>query len=102
VKFVLVLRGEYQLSAFDGRVPKDILGPNREEVIEGRRRLRHKQLYGLNASTIIIRLRNSRKVSLVAQHVTRMGRRKCTHCFGKKPRRKRDHVENAGVEWIKY
>jgi hypothetical protein len=102
---------------FENKVLRSILGPKRDEVTGGWRKLHHEKLRDLYASPSIIRIIKSRRMRW-ARHVARMGEKKnaCRLLAGKpegkrplgKPRRrwvdniKMDLLEIGwgGVDWI--
>jgi hypothetical protein len=59
---------------FENRVLKRILGPKRDEMTGGWRKLHNEELRDLYSSPSIIRMIKSRRMRW-ARHVTRMGRK---------------------------
>jgi hypothetical protein len=68
-----ILREEHRLRVFENRVPR-IIGPKRDEVTGGWRKLRNEELHNLYLSPSIIRMIKARRMRW-AGHVARMGRR---------------------------
>jgi hypothetical protein len=60
------------MRVYEERVPRTILGPKREEVTGGWRRLRNEELHNLYASLNIIMMIKSRKLRCSGD-VSRMG-----------------------------
>jgi hypothetical protein len=58
----LTLREEYKLGAFENRVLRRILGPKRDEVTGGWRKLHNVELHNLYSSPSIIRMIKSRRM----------------------------------------
>jgi hypothetical protein len=76
---------------FENSVRWSILGPNRDEVTEGSRKLLNEGFHNLYSSPSIIRVKSSRRMQWEGQ-VARIGEKKeCIHDFGEKARRIRDH-----------
>jgi hypothetical protein len=71
----LTLREEHRLRAFENRVLRRIFGPNKDEMIEGWRKMYKVELHNLYSSPSIIRIIKSRIMRLVG-YVARMGRRR--------------------------
>jgi hypothetical protein len=67
-------REEHRLKVFENRVLKRILGPKRDEVMGGWRKLHNEELNNLYSSQRIIRMMKSRRMRW-AGHVARMGKR---------------------------
>jgi hypothetical protein len=59
---------------FGNRVLRKILGPKRDEVIRGCRKLHNEELHNLHPSPSIIRMIKSRRMRW-AGHVSRMGKK---------------------------
>jgi hypothetical protein len=70
----LTLREEHRLRVFEKRVLGKILGPKRNELIGGWRRLHNEEFHNLYCSPSIIRIIRSRKMRW-AGYVARMGGR---------------------------
>jgi hypothetical protein len=66
------LREEHSLRVSENRVLRRILGPKREEVAGGWRRLHDEELHNLYSSPNVVRVIKSKKLRLVG-HVTRIG-----------------------------
>jgi hypothetical protein len=56
----LIFRKEYNLKAFENRMLRRILGPKREDVTAGRRKLHNEELRSLCSSVSIVRMIKSR------------------------------------------
>jgi hypothetical protein len=63
---------EYRLRVFENKVLGRIIGPKREEVAGGWRRLHNKELHSLYTSPCIIKVIKSRMIR-GEDHVARMG-----------------------------
>jgi hypothetical protein len=72
----LTLGEEHRLRVFENRVLRRILGPKRDEVTGGWRKLHNKELHGLYSSSNIIRVITARRMRW-AGHVARMGGERC-------------------------
>jgi hypothetical protein len=59
---------------FENRVLRRILGPKRDDVVGGWRKLHNEELHNVYCSPTIIRMITSRRIKW-AGHVARMGRR---------------------------
>jgi hypothetical protein len=70
----LTLREEHILRVFENRVLRRILGPKRDEVTGGWKKLQNEELRDLYSSPSIIRMIKSRRMRW-AGHVARMGGR---------------------------
>jgi hypothetical protein len=68
----LTLRKEHRLRVFENRVLRIILGPKRDEMVGGYRKLHNKEHHNLYSSPSIIRMIESRKIRW-AWHVEYMG-----------------------------
>jgi hypothetical protein len=68
----LTLREEHRLGVFENRVLSSTVGPKRDEVIGGCRKLHNEDLHNLYVSPSIIRIIRSRRVKLEG-HVARPG-----------------------------
>jgi hypothetical protein len=68
----LTLREEHRLRLFENRALRIIVGPKRDEIIEGWIKLHNEKLRNLYFMPNIIRVMKSRKVTW-AGHATRMG-----------------------------
>jgi hypothetical protein len=108
---------EYRLRVFENRAVRRILGPEREKVAKGWRRLHNEEPHNLYASPDIIGAIKSRKIRW-AENVTRMGQMRIAYSIlvgkpeGKRPLgRPRRAWENnigmnlreikcEGVDWI--
>jgi hypothetical protein len=69
------LREEHRLRVFENKVLRRILGPKREEVTGGWRKLHNEELRDLYSSPSIIRIINSRRMRWLG-HVARMGEKR--------------------------
>jgi hypothetical protein len=72
---------------FDNRALRRTLGPKRDEVTGGWRKLQNEELHNLYSSPSILRI-NKRSRMRWAGHVARMGEEECIYDFGGKSRRK--------------
>jgi hypothetical protein len=77
---------------FENRVLSRILGPKRDEVTGGWRKLHNEELNNLYSSPSIIRMIKSRRMRSVG-HVTRMGRREMHIGFWWEEQKGRNHQE---------
>jgi hypothetical protein len=75
----MTVREEHKLRVFEKRVLRRILGPKRDGVTGGWRKLYNEELHNLYSSPNIIRIIKSRRMRWVG-HVARMGRRET--CVG--------------------
>jgi hypothetical protein len=66
------LREEHRLRVFENRVLWRILGPKRDEVPRGWRKLHNEELHGLYSSLNIVRVIKARRMKW-AGHVAHMG-----------------------------
>jgi hypothetical protein len=71
---VVIVREEYKLRVFENRVLRKIIGPKRDGVTGGWRKLYKKQLHNFYSSPSIIKIIKSRRMRW-AGHVARMERR---------------------------
>jgi hypothetical protein len=71
----LTLREEHRLRVFEGRVLRRILGPKRDEVTGGWRKLHKEELHNLYSSPSIIRTIMSWRMRWV-EHVARMAEKR--------------------------
>jgi hypothetical protein len=62
------------IALYSKRVLRRIVGPKRNEVAGGLRKVHNEELYNLYSSPIIIRMIKSKRMRW-AEHVARMGRR---------------------------
>jgi hypothetical protein len=78
------IREEHKLRVFENRVLRRILGPKRDGVTGGWRKLYNKKLHNLYSSPSIIRIIKSRRMRW-AGHVARMGEKRnvCILLVGK-------------------
>jgi hypothetical protein len=91
---------------FENRVLRRILGPKRDGVTGGWRKLHNEELHNLYSSTTIIRIIRSRRMRW-AGHVARMGEKRNVYRLlvgkpeGKRPlgRPRRRWVNNIWVLW---
>jgi hypothetical protein len=103
----LALREEHRLGVFENRVLRRILGPNRDEVTGGWRKLHNKELRDLYSSPSIIRIMKSRRMSW-AGHVARTGEKRNVYRLlvekpeGKRPlgRPRRRWVNNIRMDLV--
>jgi hypothetical protein len=58
----LTLREEHRLRVFENRVLRRILGPKRDEVTGGWRKLYNEELHGLYSSPSIVRVIKARRM----------------------------------------
>jgi hypothetical protein len=84
----LTLREEHRKRVFENRVLRRILGPKREEVTGGWRKLHKEELHNLYSSPSIIKMITSRKMRW-AGYVARMGARNANGIFVGEPEGKR-------------
>jgi hypothetical protein len=107
---------EHGLRVFENRVLRRILGPKRDEVTGGRRKLHNEELHNLYSSPSIIRMIKMRM--RLARHVGRMGEKRNAYRIlvekpeGKRPLGRPRHkwVDNTkmylrelgldGIDWI--
>jgi hypothetical protein len=75
----LTLREEHRLRVFENKVLRRILGPERDEVIEGWRKLHNEELRDLYSSLSIIRIMKSRRMRWTG-HIARMGEKRNAKC----------------------
>jgi hypothetical protein len=68
----LTLREEHRLRVFENGVLRRIIGPKRNKVIGGWRKLHNEELHGLYSSPSIVRVIKVRRMRW-AGHVARMG-----------------------------
>jgi hypothetical protein len=71
----LTLREEYKVTVFENRVLRRILGPKRDGVTGGWRKLYNEELHNLYSSPSIIGIIKSRRMRW-AGHVARMGEKR--------------------------
>jgi hypothetical protein len=69
------VREEHTLRVFENKVLRRILGPKRDEVTGGWRKLHNEELRDLYSSPSIIRMMKSRRMRW-ARHVARMGEKR--------------------------
>jgi hypothetical protein len=80
---------EHRLRVFKNRVLR-ILGPKRDEVTGGRRKLHNEKLHNLYSSPSIIRITKSRTMRWVG-HIARMERRGMHIGYWWATQKERDH-----------
>jgi hypothetical protein len=68
----LTVREKHKLRVFENRVLRRILGPKRDGVTGGWRKLHKEELHNLDYSSGVIRIINSRRMRW-AGHVVRIG-----------------------------
>jgi hypothetical protein len=113
----LTLREKNRLRVFENRVLMKILGPKRDEVIGGWRKLHNEELHNVYCSPSIIRIIKPRRMRW-AGHVARMGEKRNAYRMlvgkpeGKRPlerprRRWEDNIRMdlreigwGGMDWI--
>jgi hypothetical protein len=71
----LTVREEHKLRVLENRVLRRIIGPKRDEVTGGWRKLHNEELHNLYSSPSIIRIIKSKRMRW-AEHVARMGEKK--------------------------
>jgi hypothetical protein len=91
------LRKERRLRAFENRELRGIFWHRRDEVIGEWRKLHNEELNYLYCSTNIVRVIKSRRMRW-AGHVARMGRGDACTGFWWGNLRKRDHLEDPGLD----
>jgi hypothetical protein len=85
----LILREEQRLRVFEKRVLRRILGPKRDEVTGGWRKLHNEELHNLYFPPSIIRIIGSRRMRF-AEHAARMeAKRNAYRILMGKPERRR-------------
>jgi hypothetical protein len=84
------LREEHRLRVFENRVLRRIFGPKRYKVTGGWRKLYSEELRNLYSSPSIIRMIQSKRMSLTGQ-VARMGRRGMRIWFWLESQKEREH-----------
>jgi hypothetical protein len=72
------IEGETRLRVFENRLVRRLFGPNRDEVRRKRRCLHKEKLNNLYSSPNIFRVITSRRMRW-AEHVTRMGEKRCIY-----------------------
>jgi hypothetical protein len=72
------LKEEHRLRVFENRVLRRIVGPRRDEVMGGWKKLHSEELHGLYASPSIIRIMKSRRMRW-AGHVAQMVEKSIAH-----------------------
>jgi hypothetical protein len=90
------LREEHRLRAFENRGLRGILGPKRDKMIGGWRKLHNEELHNLYSSPSTIRIMNSWRMGL-AGHVARMGRRGIHVGSWWESQRERDHYKDLDL-----
>jgi hypothetical protein len=68
-------REEHRLWVFENRMLRRILGPKRDEVTVGWRKLHNEEFHNLYSSPSVIRMKKSRRMKW-AGHVARMGEKR--------------------------
>jgi hypothetical protein len=83
----LTLREEHSLRVFENRVLRRILGPKKNKVTGGWRKLHNEELHNLYSPPSIIRIIKSGRMTW-ADHVARIGKRNAYRILSGKARRK--------------
>jgi hypothetical protein len=91
------LREESRLREFEDKVLKKIFGPKRDEVTRKGSRPHNEELNNLYSSSHIVRVIKSRRMRW-AGHEARMRRLNVYTGFWWGTLRKRDHLEDPGVD----
>jgi len=91
------LREESWLRVFENRMLRRIFGPERDEVTGEWRKLHNEETDDLYSSPNIVRMIKSRRMKW-AGNVARMGRGEAYAYFWWGNVRKRDHLEDVGVD----
>jgi hypothetical protein len=91
------LRQESRLTIFENRVLRRIFGPKKDEVTGDRRKLPNEELIDLYSSPNIIRFIKSRRMRW-AENLGHMGSGEMRIGFWWGNVKKRDHLENPGVD----
>jgi hypothetical protein len=86
----LTLTGEHRLRVFENKVLRRILGPKRDEVTGGWRKLHNEELRDLYSSPSIVRIIKSRRMRW-AGHVARMGEKRMRIGYWWESQRERNH-----------
>jgi hypothetical protein len=81
---------------FENRVLRRIFGVERDEVMEGWRKLHNEELHNLYSSPSIIRMIKSRRVRRT-EHIARMGVRGMHIGFWPESQKEGDHYEDLGI-----
>jgi hypothetical protein len=92
----LTLREEHRLRVFENRLLRRILGPKRDGVTGGWRKLHNEELHNLSSSPSIIRLMKSRRMNW-AGRVEYMVRRLMHIGFRYESQKDRDHYEDVDM-----
>jgi hypothetical protein len=92
----LKLTEEHRLRVFENRGLRRIIGPKRDEIIGGWRKLHNEELHNLYFSSYIIRLIESREMRW-AGHVASTGRTGMRIRYLWKSQKERDHWEELHV-----
>jgi hypothetical protein len=96
----LTLRDEHRVRVFENKVLRRILGPRRDEVMGGRRKLHNQELRDLYSSSIITIVKSMRL--RWAGHVARMGeKREMRIGYWWESQRERDHYEDQDERGLK-
>jgi hypothetical protein len=91
------LREESRLRVFENRVLRKAFGPKRDEATGKWRKLHNEEPNDLYCSLSVIRTIKLRIMRL-AGHVVHMSERKGVSLFRREKLRKREHLEEPGVE----
>jgi hypothetical protein len=73
----LISMKEHRLRVFENRMFKIVFGPNRDEIIQGWRKLHNEDLHNLNFASSIIRMIKSRRMRLAGHVECMVGEDQC-------------------------